>query len=56
VSRDKQMPKRPDEILAKSRRGLMFWATLVRCWAYDSQERPTADDVETLVRDIDHLI
>ncbi|QRV97549.1 kinase domain protein [Ceratobasidium sp. AG-Ba] len=49
VVQRKEIPARPDTILAQSRRGLMLWAVLVRCWSYYPKERAKAEEIEVLM-------
>lgn len=46
-----ERPRRPKRILDQSARGARFWDILQKCWAQSPADRPTANEVATLVRE-----
>lgn len=44
--------ERPEDCIpTRSPQGNLLWSILLRCWAFDSDERPTAAEVWKEVRD-----
>ena len=44
-------PHRPKKILDRSPRGVPFWDMSQKCWAQTPADRPTASEVDALVRE-----